>query len=381
MTPTALRARLRAPHRTRSGSRRRGQSVVEFALILPVLLFTLLFAIDFGRLFFTYIQLTNAAREAVSYGATQPMDEAGMAAHATQEKNAQGQTGEGTWTLTSACATPGGAAIACASAAGGTGSGNTLTVTLSQPFSFMTPFVNLFFGGPLDIDTSATSAVLVTAPGSGGGGPGSCAAPTVATFVATSVDLTVTVDPTGSEPTIGICAISGYNWDFGDGEVAAGSTVPATHDYSLPGTYTITLEVTNQGGSATHTETVTVPFVGPTPTPTATPGPTPTPTPGPTPTPTATPTPTPTPCATPSADFTWTTGNPRRNVTFDSTDSTTPVGCPITNWLWDFGHDDEISNAPNPTHEFPSNNGTYTVTLKLTNSAGTTTLVKTVSLR
>jgi PKD repeat protein len=303
------------------------------------------------------------------------MDEAGMSARATQEKNAQGQTGEGTWTLTSSCATPGGATIACASAAGGTGSGNTLTVTLSQPFSFMTPFVNLFFGGPLDIDTSATSAVLVTAPGSGGGGPGTCAAPTVATFVATSVGLTVTVDPTGSEPTIGICAISGYNWDFGDGEIAAGSTVPATHDYALPGTYTITLEVTNQGGSATHTETVTVPFAGPTPTPTPTPGPTPTPTPGPTPTPTATPTPTPTPCTKAVPNFTW--DSDKKKVTFDSTTSTAPVGCPITNWLWDFGDGSNPSNAQNPTHTYGSS-ASVDVTLTLTNAAGTASIEKSV---
>ena len=341
-------------------------------MITPVLLFTLLIAVDFGRLFFSYIQLTNAAREAAAYGATQPTDQVGMEQRAAQEKNAQGQAGEGTWVLTRSCATPGGASIACGTAAGGAGAGNTLTVTVSEPFSFMTPFINGFFGGSLDIDTSATSAVLVTAPsGGGGGGPGGCSAPTVATFVVTSVDLTVTVDPTGSEPTSGVCAISGYNWDFGDGESAPGSTVPSTHEFALPGTYTITLEVTNQGGSLVKTETVTVPEVAPTPTP----GPTVTPTPGPTATPTPTPTPTATPCAKAVPNFTW--DSDKKTVTFDSTSSTTPAGCPITNWLWDFGDGSNPSNAQNPTHTYQTG-ASVDVTLTLTNSAGNASVTKAV---
>ena len=51
------------------GSGRRGQAVVEFALIIPVFLLLLLAAVDFGRMFFTYIQANNAAREGAAYGA------------------------------------------------------------------------------------------------------------------------------------------------------------------------------------------------------------------------------------------------------------------------------------------------------------------------
>ena len=47
----------------------RGQALVEFALVLPVMLLLLLLAVDFGRLFFTYIAVNNAAREATSYAA------------------------------------------------------------------------------------------------------------------------------------------------------------------------------------------------------------------------------------------------------------------------------------------------------------------------
>lgn len=49
-----------------------GQDLVEFALVLPLLLLFLFGALDLGRAFFSYIAITNAAREgaryAVSYG-------------------------------------------------------------------------------------------------------------------------------------------------------------------------------------------------------------------------------------------------------------------------------------------------------------------------
>ncbi len=48
-----------------------------------------------------------------------------------------------------------------------------------------------------------------------------------------------------------------YAWDFGDGSTAAGKT--ATHAYSAPGVYTVTLTVTDlKGGVGTDTLTVTI---------------------------------------------------------------------------------------------------------------------------
>src|SRR5438270_13452281 len=46
----------------------RGQAVVEFALVLPVLLLLLAGAVDLGNGFQTYIALTNAAREGAHFG-------------------------------------------------------------------------------------------------------------------------------------------------------------------------------------------------------------------------------------------------------------------------------------------------------------------------
>ena len=50
----------------------RGQSLVETAVVLPILVILLLFAIDLGRVFFTTIDMRNAAHEATMVGGTDP---------------------------------------------------------------------------------------------------------------------------------------------------------------------------------------------------------------------------------------------------------------------------------------------------------------------
>jgi hypothetical protein len=48
----------------------RGQSLVEFALILPAFLMLIMGIIEFGRLMVTYAGVASASREAARYGAT-----------------------------------------------------------------------------------------------------------------------------------------------------------------------------------------------------------------------------------------------------------------------------------------------------------------------
>ena len=62
------RSRLPGEHPYRS----RGQGLVEFALVLPVLLIVLLFAIDFGRAFYSWVILQNASRIGANYAALNP---------------------------------------------------------------------------------------------------------------------------------------------------------------------------------------------------------------------------------------------------------------------------------------------------------------------
>jgi Flp pilus assembly protein TadG len=52
--------------------RSRGQSLVEFGIIVPVLLLLVLGAIDFGRVYFAYVSVTNGARNGAQYAALSP---------------------------------------------------------------------------------------------------------------------------------------------------------------------------------------------------------------------------------------------------------------------------------------------------------------------
>jgi Flp pilus assembly protein TadG len=68
------------PHR-----RTAGQSLVEFALMLPILVLLLVGVFDLGRAFQVMITLNNASREAARFGTLHRLDLAGMKAAAIQE--------------------------------------------------------------------------------------------------------------------------------------------------------------------------------------------------------------------------------------------------------------------------------------------------------
>lgn len=69
-------------------------------------------------------------------------------------------------------------------------------------------------------------------------------APT-ASFTATTTDLTTALDAGGSTDADG--TITSYAWDFGDG--TTGSGVTTSHPFAAPGTYTVTLTVTDDRGA------------------------------------------------------------------------------------------------------------------------------------
>lgn len=56
----------------RESGRSRGQSLTEFAVVLPVFLLIMLFAVDFGRAFYSWVTVTNAARVAANYAGLNP---------------------------------------------------------------------------------------------------------------------------------------------------------------------------------------------------------------------------------------------------------------------------------------------------------------------
>jgi PKD repeat protein len=73
-------------------------------------------------------------------------------------------------------------------------------------------------------------------------------APTAA-FTPTADYLHLSVDASASSDLDG--TIASYAWDFGDGAVYSGLT--ATHDYAVPGQYTVTLVVTDDDGASNST--------------------------------------------------------------------------------------------------------------------------------
>ena len=358
--PSGQRARARSrPLFGRPARRaRHGQALVEFGLILPVLLFLFVIAIDFGRLFFSYIQINNAAREGAAYGMYKPTDTATITSRAQLETNAQAQRGENAITVATACTDSAGMTIACSAATGGPGAGNRITVYVNEAFTFLTPLIGGFFGGNLQMTASATSVVTDYAPSSGGVPPGTCPLPVASFTVVITTGLSVVADPSGSTPDSGVCSISGYNWTWGDPSDPTneepGEATSKGHDYLAAGTYTIELEVTNQAGSDTAAQLVTVPEAPP-PT-----------------------------CIAPNANFTFTTSGNGANKTWTYTDTSTvadPVNCPITAWLWTFTDQGGLqSNAqfPTPVKYGGNPNAQHPVTLTVTNDGGSSTITKSI---
>jgi len=78
----------------------------------------------------------------------------------------------------------------------------------------------------------------------------------------------------------------------------------------------------------------------------------------------------------PVAGFTW--SSTPGDGTVEYTDASNPVGGAITSWLWDFG-DGGTSDEQNPTYIYDES-GTYTVSLTVTNAAGSNTVSRSVTV-
>jgi Flp pilus assembly protein TadG len=65
----------------------RGQSLVEIAVTLPILLLVLMGILDLGRAYWTYITLSDAAAEGAAYAALNPTDTEQAIARAADSSN------------------------------------------------------------------------------------------------------------------------------------------------------------------------------------------------------------------------------------------------------------------------------------------------------
>ncbi|KRB37164.1 PKD domain-containing protein [Microbacterium sp. Root180] len=165
-------------------------------------------------------------------------------------------------------------------------------------------------------------------------------ATTQAQFSVTGTGPSRTFDGTASTPTPGR-TITGYAWSFGDGGTGSGAT--ASHTYDEPGTYTATLTVTDSAGR-TGVATSTIVILPPHAAPVAAIG----------------------------------TDVDGLTVDFDSDDSTASGGATIADYAWNFG-DGTTSTQADPTHVYGAA-GTYTVSLTVTDSEGSTSSVATAEV-
>ena len=134
-------------HRKRNRPRL-GQSLVEFALVLPIILMILLGLLDFGRAFFTLIALDDAADEGASYASIRPNDVAGI----------QQRTVEASTRLISVEAADVSVVYPPSLTAG-----QPITVTVDFFFDIYTPFVaGLLPEGELILQGSATHPIITT---------------------------------------------------------------------------------------------------------------------------------------------------------------------------------------------------------------------------
>ena len=151
--PSGLRPRSagRTTVRRRAGGES-GQALVELALVLPVMILIAMGIVDFGRVFYTYEALVNAAREGARYCALYPRNYAtAVAAGTTPPSNdpATRITGELAGTVTLASASPiivNTSSTTCP--ASGT-DGQPVSVTLAAAFSPITPGLASIFGSPV----------------------------------------------------------------------------------------------------------------------------------------------------------------------------------------------------------------------------------------
>ena len=147
----------RAPARQRphvgrpSRARHRGQALVEFALIIPILLSVLVIAIDFGRLFYLNIGINNGAREGAAYGADHPLSPTPEIA--TRVRQELGLSAADTSVAVTKTCSPD-----CWTSPTVLPP-HTIRVTASTTFSFLTPFINTFFGGALPMSAASTAVI------------------------------------------------------------------------------------------------------------------------------------------------------------------------------------------------------------------------------
>jgi hypothetical protein len=210
--PRLRTSRKTGPTSARSSRARRGQSLVEFALVLPVVLMIVLVGLDFGRVFLGWVQLNSIAREAAAFASRNPD------AWNTVNPQTKSQSQYANLITNEAsginCTMPGTLPkpVFQGGANGPNPIGSPAQVTISCKFTILTPVISNILGGQLPVTASA--AFPVTA-GMIAGIPIASSVPTTTTTTTTSTttsstttsSTTTTSTTTTSTTTTPMCTV------------------------------------------------------------------------------------------------------------------------------------------------------------------------------
>jgi Flp pilus assembly protein TadG len=127
-----------------------GQSMIEFALTLVIIIILLVGLIDLGRAIFTYLALRDAAQEGASFASYNPTDTTGIIARVCNSSNM----------VSDLCISPGIDTQVALIGNACNGNGIQVVVTLDN-FTLVTPFLGAIVGTQtIPISASVTDTIL-----------------------------------------------------------------------------------------------------------------------------------------------------------------------------------------------------------------------------
>lgn len=143
-------------HKSQDRKSKRGQTMVEFALAFPIFLLIVLGIFEFGRLFVIYTSVYAAAREGARYGAA--VDNLCNSQIESQAERAGFLAGDLTINTTYNVFDKNLQIISndCADAK----AGDMVVVEASVPFEFITGFIPVPGGGPIDLRSTARRTII-----------------------------------------------------------------------------------------------------------------------------------------------------------------------------------------------------------------------------
>lgn len=287
--------------RQRSSS---GQSLVEFAIVVPVLLSVLLMAVDFGRVYLGWVDLTNVARIGANFAASNPdaWQGSGNAAVQLRYRQLMARDAHGIdCTLPSPLPEP-----TFIDSSGAVGS--RVQVNLTCTFSLLTPLISSLVGdgaGNVNVGSNAVFTIRFGSPdaaviGGNAPSPSPTAAPTSAPTAAPTPtsgptptpDPSATTSPAPTAPSVVVSfygdptspdsygggmpgstnenqivgvrdlAVTFHNtttgtwgnctWTWGDGQTSNSCSTTVSHSYATWGTYSVSLVVDSSSASRSN---------------------------------------------------------------------------------------------------------------------------------